>query len=321
MSREPTGQLGLFHSEDPLVEEHHSAAVLAERLPPRLYMGTSSWTYPGWAGVVYPSLRSEAELARDGLVDYVRHPLLTTVGVDRGYYAPIPARDFQRYASQVPAGFRCCLKAPARVTSAIVPGSDRVGPTRENPDFLSVRRFLDEMGDALVEHFIDHTAMVIFELPAVPTSFRADTGRFCAMLDAFLEAMPTGIRCAVELRDPALFTREYARVLGRNRAAHVYNHWSAMPSLRQQSTRWFVEHQPFVVLRLLMPQGARYDDRKRALEPFDMLRAPDPAMREVVVELVKRALSHDREAWVLVSNKAEGCAPRTVRALAEMLTT
>lgn len=320
MTREPIGQLGLFVSEDPLADEHRSAAQIAERLPRNVYLGTSSWSYPGWAGVVFPSLRSEAELARDGLRDYVRHPLLTTVGVDRGYYAPIPARDFERYASQLPPGFRCCIKAPARVTSAIVPGSDRAGAARENHDFLSVPRFLEDLGTALVEHFLDHTAMVILELPVVPPSFRPETARFCAMLDAFLEAMPAGLRVAVELRDPALFTREYAKVLARNRAAHVYNHWSAMPSLRQQSTRWFVEHQPFVVLRLLMPQGARYEERKRALEPFDLLRAPDPAMRDVVVELVRRALAHDREAWVLVSNKAEGSAPRTVRALAEMLT-
>ena len=104
-----------------LAREHAECAEIASRLPPNVFFGTSSWSFPGWAGIVYPRRASEAQLAREGLRDYARHPLLRTVGIDRGFYAPIPERDLARYAEQLPAGFRCCAKAPAAVTSAELP--------------------------------------------------------------------------------------------------------------------------------------------------------------------------------------------------------
>ena len=89
-----------------------AAAILAGRLPDAVHFGTSSWTFPGWAGLVYPSGLSTSALGRDGLRHYARHPLLRTVGIDRWYYAPIPLDDLRGYAEQLPDGFRCCLKAP-----------------------------------------------------------------------------------------------------------------------------------------------------------------------------------------------------------------
>src|SRR5687767_7510687 len=92
---------------DPMPAIYDEAARIAARLPPGLHLGTSSWSFPGWHGIVYSARRSTDELAREGLVEYVRHPLLTTVGIDRSFYAPVPASDFVRYAAQLPEGFRC----------------------------------------------------------------------------------------------------------------------------------------------------------------------------------------------------------------------
>src|SRR5512134_1660342 len=109
----------------PLVErlerEHAEAAAIAERLPKNVRFGTSSWSFPEWAGLVYSRVASVAELAREGLREYARHPLLKTVGIDRSYYAAIPAEDLVRYADQLPPGFPCCAKAPEAVTSAVRP--------------------------------------------------------------------------------------------------------------------------------------------------------------------------------------------------------
>ena len=56
---------------------------VAARLPRRLRLGTSSWSFPGWRGLVYADACTPAQLAADGLQAYAQHPLLTTVGVDR----------------------------------------------------------------------------------------------------------------------------------------------------------------------------------------------------------------------------------------------
>ena len=114
---------------------HEEARALAARLPQGLHFGTSSWSFPGWRGIVYSSSRTQSSLAREGLREYARHPLLTTVGVDRSYYAPMPIADLQEYAAQLPAGFRCCFKAPAAVTALALGAPGQQIP---NPDFLSV---------------------------------------------------------------------------------------------------------------------------------------------------------------------------------------
>ena len=64
---------------------------LGRRLPQDVFLGTSSWSFPGWQGLVYADACSESLLAREGLSAYAQHPLLRMVGIDRGYYQPMPA--------------------------------------------------------------------------------------------------------------------------------------------------------------------------------------------------------------------------------------
>src|SRR5262245_29752728 len=106
-SREQLGLFGVLEPARPreapelserLGREHAEAASIAARVPKGVFFGTSTWSFPGWAGIVYSRRASTAELARDGLAEYARHPLLTTVGIDRSYYGPIPVRDLERYA-------------------------------------------------------------------------------------------------------------------------------------------------------------------------------------------------------------------------------
>jgi len=57
----------------------------------------------------------------------------------------------------------------------------------------------------------------------------------------------------------------------------------------------------------------------QALKPFEKLGDPDDEMRAQVVALARRAVNAAIPVSVLVNNKAEGCAPLTIRALAELL--
>ncbi|MBL8604327.1 MAG: DUF72 domain-containing protein [Myxococcales bacterium] len=308
----------LFASEDPLAARHARQRRLAAQLDPLLHFGTSSWSFPGWAGIVYRGAPSESVLARTGLSEYAESPLFRTVGIDRGYYAPIPARDLQRYDAQLPPGFRACIKAPATVTSAVLPGDPRATP-QANPDYLSATRYLRDMGDALAAHFAHRTAMVIFEFPPMVPSFRLSVEDFAARLDDFLGALPRSLGYAVELRESAHFRRVYADVLAKHGVSHVYNYWSAMPSPGRQARHLPVASQPRAVLRLLLAPGTKYAERKAAFAPFSALKAVDPSMRGEVVAMVREALAARRETFVLVNNKAEGSSPLTIEALAEAL--
>jgi uncharacterized protein YecE (DUF72 family) len=316
---ESAPQPSLFAEVDPLIEVHASLVDLAASIPDNVRFGTSSWSFPGWRGIVYSRNFTEAQLARDGLREYARHPLLRTVGIDRGYYAPIPPQDLERYATQLPPGFPCCTKAPEAITATVHQAHNRAQAGEPNPDFLSPERFMTLMGDAFASSFGQNTGPFIFEFPPMLGAHRLHPEVFAERLDRFFSALPRSFSYAVELRDRALLTSSYQRVLATHRVAHTYNYWTAMPMPAAQLESVPIDTAPFTVVRLLLRPGTRYDERKNEFLPFNRLVDVDEAMRNGVVTILRMAMVTGRPIYVLVNNKAEGSAPLTIRAIAEML--
>jgi uncharacterized protein YecE (DUF72 family) len=302
-----------------LEREHAEAAAIAARLPRGLRFGTSSWSFPDWAGLVYSRAAKVGDLAREGLREYARHPLLTTVGIDRSYYAPVPAADLLRYAEQLPPAFPCCAKAPEAVTSASLPARSGGRSGEANPEFLNARLFEDETIAPFREVFREHTGPFILQFPPAPRSLRIAGPAFADRLGRFLGDLPKDFRYVVELRDPALLTREYRDALAAHGAAHVYNYVTAMPMPAEQAKTIPVVSAPFTVIRLLLRPGTTYGERREEMMPFNRLSDPNPEMRKEVVSLARTAIESGIPVSVLVNNKAEGCSPLTIRALAEML--
>lgn len=320
----PADQLPLFgpapdanEHADALEQQYADARAIAAALPDGVYFGTSSWSFPGWAGIVYGRARSTAELAREGLREYARHPLLTTVGIDRSYYAPIPLIDLRAYADQLPAEFKCCIKAPASVTGLTTgPPSARAEP---NPDFLSVNRLIDDLLEPLAAGFAEHAGPIILEFPPFARGARLAADEFLDSLDAFLDDLPREFTYAVELRDKTLLTPRYGAVLTSHGIGHTYNYWSAMPMPAAQAHVVAPEDLPFTVVRLLLKPGTWYEDQRQAFQPFNRLVAPDTAMRSDVATVANRALVREKRVFILVNNKAEGSSPLTIVELARRL--
>ena len=291
--------------------------TVAAALPPQVRMGTSSWSFPGWRGIVYPRAMTPTQLAREGLTHYGRHPLLRTVGIDRTYYAPVTPAEWQRYAAQLPPDFVCCIKAPASVTSFTAPGPD----APPNPDFLNAERLVDELIGPCRAHFAARTGPIILQFPPLSRRVTLEPVAFAEMLDGFLDRLPRDAELAVEIRDRALLTDTYRRVLARNGVAHVCNYWSAMPMPGEQAS--LVDHlsAPFTLVRLLMRPGTRYETQRQAMAPFNRIVEQDEHMRRDASALLRRAVASGQRAFLLVNNKAEGSSPLTIEALARRLAT
>ena len=65
--------------------------------------------------------------------------------------------------------------------------------------------------------------------------------------------------------------------------------------------------------------GVRFDDSKRRYESFSKIQRPDPVTREGIATLILAAIRGGQPAYVVANNKAEGCAPLGMVALAERL--
>ena len=73
-----------------------------------------------------------------------------------------------------------------------------------------------------------------------------------------------------------------------------------------------------LVVRWSLAAHQFYDTAKHSWAPFDAVHAVDPATRALIASLLARAARSNVESFLAVNNKAEGCAPITVRGIAEI---
>lgn len=296
--------------------------ALAARLDRRLRLGTSSWSFPGWAGLVYAGHESAQALARAGLAAYSRHPLLRTVGVDSGFYAPIPRARLADYAAQTPPDFRFLVKAPALVTDAF--GRDAQGRARErNPAFLDAARATDLAVAPFVECLGERAGVLLFQFPPLGRGGFESPRRFAEDLYRFLRRLPAGPVYAVEVRDGELLTPDLAAALHHGGAVPGLAVRSGTPEIRAQLAAFADRpERPTrgpLVLRWLLRPNRGYREAQGLYSPFDRLLEPDPPMRALLADAIRGALAAGRECFVVANNKAEGSSPLTLQALAREL--
>ncbi|AET89991.1 hypothetical protein BYI23_A021530 [Burkholderia sp. YI23] len=295
--------------------------TLAKRLPAMIHLGTSTWSFPGWRGIVYGDEYSNAKLSRDGLTAYAAHPLLKGVSIDRSFYAPLSLAQYARHASQVPEHFRFIVKAPASVTDAFVRG-ERGTPDAENPAFLNAQIAIDEFVTPCVAGLGTKAGALVFQFSPLPDAMIVDPARFIDRLSAFLNALPPleGETCyAVEIRDAVMLTPRFIRALREANVRYCIGVHARMPDVRRQAKALALldeEKMGPLIVRWSLHGGFRYEQAKAKYEPFDKLVDEDIDTREALAELAARYAIAGQPVVIAANNKAEGSAPLTCFELA-----
>jgi uncharacterized protein YecE (DUF72 family) len=293
-----------------------------------LRLGTSSWSFPGWQGLVYEDPGapfSEGRLSREGLPAYASHPLLGAVGIDRGFYAPLADADYARYAAQVPTGFRFLVKAPGQVTDAV--RRDGAGRASEpNPGWLDAERACDAFVAPARAGLGDKLGTLLFQFSPMPASVLSDPPAWVASLRRFLHALPcalpSGAGYAVELRDPALLTPRLVDMLRDEDVAYCIGLHDRMPPIERQlraHTRLHRGRSGPLIVRWTLHRGIGYEAARRRYAPFRELLDADPTTREALASQAAATLIAGQPVTVIANNKAEGSAPLTLAALAEAI--
>jgi len=297
----------------------------ASKLPPNIYLGTSTWAFPGWKGVVYKrTYKSQRDFTSNSLGEYATIPWFKTVCIDSLFYNPPKPETLAHYASLVPAHFRWVSKVWERITIATYPKHPRYGALagHRNPDFLNLNLLKDGVLSAYAAPEVrERTGPFVFQF--APFSERTmPYGEFIDRLAEFLKKLPREFSYAVEVRNPELLHLKYFQALNETKVSHCFNHWCSMVPLYQQM-RAAAEAggltADFYIARLLTPLGTTYKDAEERFEPYDRVQAPNAQMRGDVLRLVRRALSTDKVAYVTANNKAEGNSPLTMVSIARLI--
>jgi uncharacterized protein YecE (DUF72 family) len=301
-------------------------AEAAAKLPALIRFGTSTWTYPGWKGLVYQNkYKNEKEFKSRCLEEYGKVPWFRSVGIDNTFYTPPSLKQLQSYAQSLPENFKWISKVWERITIPRYPKHARYGKYagQQNPDFLNANLFSGEVLERFsAPEILKRTGPFVFQFQTMSESLLKDVN-FLKTLREFLLKLPKQFRYATEIRNPALLIPEYFEILNEAGATHCFNHWHLMPPLHVQMKRAAEAGgltAPFYVSRILTPLGVSYENAVKMFEPYNSLKKPLPEMRRDIVRLAKRALERENETFIIVNNRSEGNAPMTIDALGRLIT-
>ena len=289
-----------------------------------VFVGTSSWKYPGWCGTLYDSARyefrgkfSQSRFNRNCLNEYAQ--VFKTVCVDAAYYTFPTPKHLEGMAQQVPHDFLFAFKVTDAITLKRFPNLDRFGELagKPNQDFLNPALFKSDFLRPC-ESIRANVGLLMFEFSRFWPADYLHGRDFVADLDKFLGQLPKEWPYGVELRNRAWLKPPYFECLARHRVAHVFNSWDAMPSVSEQMTLPGSRTNPdLVAARFLLKPGRRYEDAVKAFEPYDRAKETNPEARASARQLVGegKAAGPKRRTFVYVNNRLEGNALATISAV------
>jgi uncharacterized protein YecE (DUF72 family) len=291
-----------------------------------VYLGTSSWKYPGWFGSIYERDRyvwrgrfSESRFERNCLAEFAQ--TFSAVSVDASYYQFFKPQTLADLAAQVPDGFQFAFKVCGDITLKRFPALPRFGARagKANPHFLDATLFADAIL-APYENIRAKVGLLMFEFSRFgPEEFERGSA-FVSALDTFLEKLPRGWPYAVELRNRHWLRPEYFAVLARHGVTHIYNAWADMPPAPEQMNLPGNETNPALrAARFLLREGRTYAEAVEKFSPYDRIQDPNPEGRAAAVKLARQALRAKGKALIFVNNRFEGHSPGTINVIATAL--
>jgi uncharacterized protein YecE (DUF72 family) len=270
-------------------------------LPPRLRVGTSSFSSDDWRGIFYPEGMSPG--------DYLAHyaGILPTVEIDATWYAMPSRRTVEGWARKTPEDFIISLKVPRAIT---------------HEAYLENCQDLWERFLTLLEPLGPRRGPLVFQFPYVAKRADAveyETGKdFMRRLEAFLPLLPPDGRHVVEIRNEKWLAGPLPALLREHSVALAVVAYFTMPP-------------PAALFRLVDPVTAPFSyvrflgHHKRMDGLIKKLRQERGKQRdwdELIVDrlaetrawaaAIRRLLERDIDVFAYWNNHFAGCAPRSI---------
>jgi uncharacterized protein YecE (DUF72 family) len=280
----------------------------------QLRVGTCSWKYPSWAGLVYSAAEGINYLEEYGL-------RYRTVEVDQWFWSlfegsdpRLPSRsDLEEYGRSVPPDFRFTVKVPNSLTLTHYHSRSKTDPLVPNPHFLSVELFarflssLEPLGDLL--------GPLIFQFEYLNRQKMKGQAELQERLADFLGRIPTDREYALEVRNPKWLNGAHFGFTNQHGLIPVLLQGYWMPPITEVYRSWrhlLVEGRA-VVMRLHGPdrEGMERETGKR----WDRLVIPRDEELGAIVGMTQELLGAGLDVHLDVNNHYEGSAPPDHRAV------
>jgi uncharacterized protein YecE (DUF72 family) len=281
-----------------------------------LRIGTCSWKFDSWVGLVYAGKDKSAYLR-----EYAER--YDTVEIDQWFWSlfggdkvALPAPGVaEEYAASVPAGFRFSVKVPNSITLTHFYKKSKSDPLVDNPHFLSADLFGQFLG--ALEPMGRKLGPVIFQFEYLNRQKMASQAAFLEQLGRFISACPPGYQYCVEIRNPNYINGEYFRFLKAHGLHPVFLQGYYMPSIFEIYSQFSSDIRKITVIRLHGPSRSDIEAKtgkkwNRIVEPRDM---ELDSLKQMLEDLRTRKVT----TYLNVNNHYEGSAPLTIERIRSRL--
>ncbi|MBN2553281.1 MAG: DUF72 domain-containing protein [Spirochaetales bacterium] len=283
-----------------------------------LRIGTSSWNYDSWEGLVY-----DRSSAASYLEQYAR--VYDTAEIDRWFWSlfdsPEPrlpdTQTAEEYFRSVPEGFLFTIKVPNSITLTHHYRKDKSKPLKANPLFLSPElygAFLQRL-----EPLQKRIGALIFQFEYLNRQKMSSQKEFQSRMESFFSSIRRPFPCTVETRNPRYLNDSYFQFLRANELYPCFLQGYYMPDLRSilpGREGWFREGD-LTIIRLHGPD--RQGMEKMSGKQWDrIVSAKDQEIADIL-DTIGRLLRRRVDVYLNVNNHYEGSAPLTIRKIRERL--
>jgi uncharacterized protein YecE (DUF72 family) len=295
---------------------------IPDRYKKHLRVGTCSWKYDSWKGLLYDS---ESKYHRDDyLVDYSKH--LGTVEVDQWFWSLFPGgvklpdkSTVETYAVSVPQDFVFTVKAPNSITLthyyARQPKQYKEYANKPNDGFLSVELF--ERFLKTLDPIRDRLGPIMLQFEYLNKQKMLTRDAFLERLGGFFDEAPDGYQFAVETRNPNYLSPTYFDFLRERKLAHVFLDGYYMPPTGEVLGKHDTQTADFSIVRLHGPN--RQDMEKITNKIWNKVVERRDGGLASAVEIVKQNAEKLITTYVNVNNHYEGSAPLTIERFLDAL--
>lgn len=276
-------------------------------------MGTCSWKYPSWAGLVY-----SRAAGIDYLAEYAQR--YRSVEVDQWFWALPDPETARAYAASVPADFRFTIKLPNALSLTHFYKKKGDTELRANPQFLSAALLDDVL--ARLSPMAGKIGILMLQFEYLNRQKVPGRDQFLQRLAEFVEEARPLLSArgdpplAIELRNPNWLDTRWFEFLAERDLAHVFLQGYYMPPVAPLYERFGSLLRGNVVVRLHGPD--REGMEKASGERWDRIIAARDGELAAVSAMVRDMDAHGLTVYLNVNNHYEGSAPLTIERLSAL---
>jgi uncharacterized protein YecE (DUF72 family) len=282
-----------------------------------LRLGTCSWKYDTWVGLVYSGSKS-----KDYLSEYSKK--FNTVEIDQWFWSLFPPAKVvlpnkslvEEYKNSVPEDFLFTIKVPNSITLTHFYKNSKEDELRANPFFLSADLFKEFLNS--ITPLKNQIGCLIFQFEYLNkqkmkslSEFQFKFAEFCKQLDKKIP--PIGI----EIRNPNYLNEKYFSFLAELKIVPVFLEGYYMPPITEVYNKFKKHINQLAVIRLHGPD--RKGIEKIANDNWNQIYINRDREISSIVKMIKELQNNEVDLFVNVNNHFEGSAPLTIEKIKKLL--